>query len=114
MNSPTLRNEPGCGKIDCTQAEEMLNCKRDGTFLTCENSQWGCYVYSVVMDGYIKHCVLYCMTTGLGFAEPYNPYGSLKELVLHRQPTSLLQHSNALTITLVHLVPVLSPGAPAH
>ncbi|KAK1346408.1 hypothetical protein QTO34_000264 [Cnephaeus nilssonii] len=91
------------GKINRTQAEEMLNGKRDGTRF-CESSQQGCYACSEVVDCDAKHCVIYHTATGLGFAEPYNLYGSLKELVLHYQHTSLVQHDDALTITLAHPV----------
>ncbi|XP_015413199.1 PREDICTED: phosphatidylinositol 3-kinase regulatory subunit beta [Myotis davidii] len=100
------------GKINRTQAEEMLNGKRDGTFLIRESSQRGCYACSVVVDGDTKHCVIYRTATGLGFAEPYNLYGSLKELVLHYQHTSLVQHNDALTVTLAHPVRAPGPGPP--
>lgn len=100
------------GKINRTQAEEMLSGKRDGTFLIRESSQRGCYACSVVVDGDTKHCVIYRTATGFGFAEPYNLYGSLRELVLHYQHTSLLQHNDALAVTLAH--PVRAPApAPA-
>ncbi|XP_030873011.1 phosphatidylinositol 3-kinase regulatory subunit beta [Leptonychotes weddellii] len=82
------------GKINRTQAEEMLSGKRDGTFLIRESSQRGCYACSVVVDGDTKHCVIYRTATGFGFAEPYNLYGSLKELVLHYQHASLVQHND--------------------
>lgn len=36
------------GKINRTQAEEMLSGKRHGTFLIRESSQRGCYACSVV------------------------------------------------------------------
>lgn len=36
------------GKINRTQAEEMLSGRRDGTFLIRESSQRGCYACSVV------------------------------------------------------------------
>lgn len=36
------------GKINRTQAEEMLSGKRDGTFLIRESSQRSCYACSVV------------------------------------------------------------------
>ncbi|EPQ09758.1 Phosphatidylinositol 3-kinase regulatory subunit beta [Myotis brandtii] len=98
------------GKINRTQAEEMLNSKRDDTFLIHESSQWGCYACSVVVDSDTKHCVIYLSATGLGFAEPYNLYGSLKELVLHYQHTSLLQHNDTVTITLAH--PIASLASP--
>lgn len=100
------------GKINRTQAEEMLSGKRHGTFLIRESSQRGCYACSVVVDGDTKHCVIYRTATGLGFAEPYNLYASLKELVLHYQHASLVQHNDALTVTLAHPVRAPGPGPP--
>uniref|UniRef100_A0A2K6UW35 Phosphoinositide-3-kinase regulatory subunit 2 n=1 Tax=Saimiri boliviensis boliviensis TaxID=39432 RepID=A0A2K6UW35_SAIBB len=100
------------GKINRTQAEEMLSGKRDGTFLIRESSQRGCYACSVVVDGDTKHCVIYRTATGFGFAEPYNLYGSLKELVLHYQHASLVQHNDALTVTLAPPVRAPGPGPP--
>ncbi|NXP58871.1 P85B kinase, partial [Chloropsis cyanopogon] len=94
------------GKINRVQAEEMLCGKRDGTFLIRESSQKGCYACSVVVDGDTKHCVIYKTATGYGFAEPYNLYASLKDLVLHYKHTSLVQHNDSLNVTLAH--PVLS------
>lgn len=98
------------GKINRTQAEEMLAGKRDGTFLIRESSQRGCYACSVVVDGDTKHCVIYKTATGYGFAEPYNLYASLKELVLHYKHTSLVQHNDSLNVTLAH--PILSQPPP--
>ncbi|ELK23959.1 Phosphatidylinositol 3-kinase regulatory subunit beta [Myotis davidii] len=89
------------GKINPTQAEEMLNSKRDGTFLIRESSQRGCSAGSVVVDGDTRRCVIHRRATGLGFVEPYFLYGSLKELVLLPY-TSLVQHNDALTVTLAH------------
>uniref|UniRef100_A0A8C0WS72 Phosphatidylinositol 3-kinase regulatory subunit beta n=1 Tax=Castor canadensis TaxID=51338 RepID=A0A8C0WS72_CASCN len=100
------------GKINRTQAEEMLSGRRDGTFLIRESSQRGCYACSVVVDGDTKHCVIYRTATGFGFAEPYNLYGSLKELVLHYQHASLMQHNDALAVTLAHPVRAPGPGPP--
>lgn len=68
---------------------------------------WPCRV-----DGDTKHCVIYRTATGFGFAEPYNLYGSLKELVLHYQHASLVQHNDALTVTLAHPVRAPGPGPP--
>ncbi|XP_070604276.1 phosphatidylinositol 3-kinase regulatory subunit beta isoform X2 [Erythrolamprus reginae] len=98
------------GKINRNQAEEMLVGKRDGTFLIRESSQRGCYACSVVVDGDTKHCVIYKTATGYGFAEPYNLYASLKELVLHYKHTSLVQHNDSLNVTLAH--PILSQPPP--
>ncbi|XP_039371273.1 phosphatidylinositol 3-kinase regulatory subunit beta isoform X1 [Mauremys reevesii] len=94
------------GKINRVQAEEMLCGKRDGTFLIRESSQKGCYACSVVVDGDTKHCVIYKTVTGYGFAEPYNLYASLKDLVLHYKHMSLVQHNDSLNVTLAF--PVLS------
>lgn len=58
------------------------------------------------MDGEIKHCVIYKTVTGFGFAEPYNLYGSLKDLVLHYKHISLVQHNDSLNVTLTY--PVLA------
>ncbi|MBN3315564.1 P85B kinase, partial [Atractosteus spatula] len=96
------------GDIKRVQAEDLLRGKRDGTFLIRDSqSQKGSYACSVVVDGDIKHCVIYKTVTGYGFAEPYNLYGSLKELVLHYKHTSLVQHNDSLNVTLAW--PVLSP-----
>uniref|UniRef100_A0A8C2HXD9 Phosphoinositide-3-kinase, regulatory subunit 2 (beta) n=1 Tax=Cyprinus carpio TaxID=7962 RepID=A0A8C2HXD9_CYPCA len=62
--------------------------------------------FSNSVDGEIKHCVVYKTATGFGFAEPYNLYGSLKDLVLHYKHTSLVQHNDSLNVTLAY--PVLA------
>ncbi|EMP24073.1 Phosphatidylinositol 3-kinase regulatory subunit beta [Chelonia mydas] len=58
------------------------------------------------VDGDTKHCVIYKTVTGYGFAEPYNLYASLKDLVLHYKHMSLVQHNDSLNVTLAY--PVLS------
>ncbi|XP_075719123.1 phosphatidylinositol 3-kinase regulatory subunit beta [Rhinoderma darwinii] len=95
------------GKMKREQAKEMLEGKPNGTFLIRESRQKGCYACSVVVDGNTKHCVIFKTATGYGFAEPYYLYASLKELVLHYQNTSLVQHNDALNVTLMY--PVLAP-----
>ncbi|GAA6069765.1 phosphatidylinositol 3-kinase regulatory subunit alpha isoform X1, partial [Tachysurus ichikawai] len=92
------------GNINRLQAEALLRGKRDGTFLVRDSSKSGCYACSVVVDGEVKHCVINKTPTGFGFAEPYNLYGSLKELVLHYQHTSLIQHNDSLNVTLAYPV----------
>ncbi|XP_054623690.1 phosphatidylinositol 3-kinase regulatory subunit beta [Dunckerocampus dactyliophorus] len=95
------------GDIKRTQAEEMLRGKCDGTFLIRESqSQKGSYACSVVVDGDAKHCVINKTTTGYGFAEPYNLYSSLKDLVLHYKNVSLIQHNEQLNVNLAY--PVLA------
>uniref|UniRef100_A0A673L3A3 Phosphatidylinositol 3-kinase regulatory subunit alpha-like n=1 Tax=Sinocyclocheilus rhinocerous TaxID=307959 RepID=A0A673L3A3_9TELE len=90
------------GNINRNQAEALLRGKRDGTFLVRDSSKAGCYACSVVLDGEVKHCVINKTPTGYGFAEPYNLYSSLKELVLHYQHTSLVQHNDSLNVTLAY------------
>uniref|UniRef100_A0A667YPB4 Phosphoinositide-3-kinase, regulatory subunit 2 (beta) n=1 Tax=Myripristis murdjan TaxID=586833 RepID=A0A667YPB4_9TELE len=95
------------GDIKRTQAEEMLRGKCDGTFLIRESqSQKGSFACSVVVDGDAKHCVIYKTATGFGFAEPYNLYSSLKDLVLHYKNVSLVQHNDQLNVNLAY--PVLA------
>ncbi|XP_054458827.1 phosphatidylinositol 3-kinase regulatory subunit gamma-like [Anoplopoma fimbria] len=83
------------------EAEELLRGKRDGTFLIRDSqTQRGSFACSVVVDGDVKHCVIYRTSTGFGFAEPFNQYPSLRELVLHYRHTSLIQHNQQLNVTL--------------
>uniref|UniRef100_A0A673XB59 Phosphoinositide-3-kinase regulatory subunit 2 n=1 Tax=Salmo trutta TaxID=8032 RepID=A0A673XB59_SALTR len=99
------------GDIQRGQAEELLRGKGDGTFLIRDSqSQKGSYACSVVMDGDVKHCVIFKTSTGYGFAEPYNLYSSLRELVLHYRHTSLVQHNDSLNVTLA--CPVLTQQQP--
>lgn len=58
------------------------------------------------VDGDTKHCVIYKTVTGYGFAEPYNLYSSLKDLVLHYKNVSLVQHNDQLNVNLAY--PVLA------
>ncbi|TDH08681.1 hypothetical protein EPR50_G00100670 [Perca flavescens] len=83
------------------EAEELLKGRRDGTFLIRDSqTQRGSFACSVVVDGDVKHCVIYRTSTGYGFAEPYNLYPSLRELVLHYRHTSLNKHNQQLNVTL--------------
>ncbi|XP_028299907.1 phosphatidylinositol 3-kinase regulatory subunit gamma-like isoform X2 [Gouania willdenowi] len=83
------------------EAEELLRGKRDGTFLIRDSqTQRGSFACSVVVEGEVKHCVIYRTSTGYGFAEPYNLHSSLRELVLHYRHTSLIQHNQQLNVTL--------------
>jgi len=55
-------------------------------------------------DGEVKHCVIYSTPRGYGFAEPYNLYSTLKDLVLHYQQASLVQHNDSLNVRLAYPV----------
>ncbi|KAL2090131.1 hypothetical protein ACEWY4_014819 [Coilia grayii] len=95
------------GDLKRAQAEELLKGRANGTFLIRDSqTQKGAYACSVVVDGEVKHCVIFRTPSGFGFAEPYNLHGSLKDLVLHYKHNSLVQHNEALNITLAW--PVLS------
>uniref|UniRef100_A0A8C8I6F7 Uncharacterized protein n=1 Tax=Oncorhynchus tshawytscha TaxID=74940 RepID=A0A8C8I6F7_ONCTS len=99
------------GDIKRGQAEELLRGRGDGTFLIRDSqSQKGSYACSVVVDGDVKHCVIFKTSTGYGFAEPYNLYSSLRELILHYRHTSLVQHNDSLNVTLA--IPVLTQQQP--
>nr|XP_056700260.1 phosphatidylinositol 3-kinase regulatory subunit gamma isoform X1 [Euleptes europaea] len=98
------------GDINRIQAEDLLGGKPDGAFLIRESSKKGCYACSVVADGEVKHCVIYSTQRGYGFAEPYNLYSSLKELVLHYQHTSLVQHNDSLNVRLAYPVYAQMPS----
>ncbi|TWW58419.1 phosphoinositide-3-kinase, regulatory subunit 3b (gamma) isoform X1 [Takifugu flavidus] len=92
------------GDLNRTQAEELLQGKPDGAFLIRESSKKSCYACSVVVEGEVKHCVVLSTPRGFGFAEPFNLYNSLKELVLHYQQASLVQHNDSLNVRLSYPV----------
>nr|XP_020464690.1 phosphatidylinositol 3-kinase regulatory subunit gamma isoform X3 [Monopterus albus] len=98
------------GDLNRTQAEDLLLGKPDGAFLIRESSKKGCYACSVVVDGEVKHCVIYSTPRGFGFAEPYNLYSSLKDLVLHYHQTSLVQHNDSLNVRLAYPVYAQMPS----
>uniref|UniRef100_A0A667YXI5 Phosphatidylinositol 3-kinase regulatory subunit gamma n=1 Tax=Myripristis murdjan TaxID=586833 RepID=A0A667YXI5_9TELE len=98
------------GDLNRTQAEELLLGKPDGAFLIRESSKKGCYACSVIVEGEVKHCVIYSTPRGYGFAEPYNLYSSLKDLVLHYHQTSLVQHNDSLNVRLTYPVYAQMPS----
>ncbi|XP_041861990.1 phosphoinositide-3-kinase, regulatory subunit 3b (gamma) isoform X1 [Melanotaenia boesemani] len=98
------------GDLNRMQAEELLIGKPDGAFLIRESSKKGCYACSVVVEGEAKHCVIYSTPRGFGFAEPYNLYSSLKDLVLHYHQTSLVQHNDSLNVRLAYPVYAQMPS----
>lgn len=73
------------------------------TLLYWQTKNW-LFFFLFRVDGEVKHCVINKTPTGYGFAEPYNLYNSLKELVLHYQHTSLVQHNDSLNVTLAYPV----------
>jgi phosphoinositide-3-kinase regulatory subunit len=83
------------------RAEQALNDAPNGTFLI-RPSTVGAYALSIVANNVVNHCVIYKTDKGnYGFAEPYNIYKSLKELVLHYSTNSLEEHNESLQTTLL-------------
>lgn len=87
--------------LDCSrsEAEEILKNKRDGTFLVRKSST-NHYALSIACNGTTNHCIICVTRRGLGFAEPYNIYPTLKDLVLHYATNSLEIHNDSLNTTL--------------
>jgi phosphoinositide-3-kinase regulatory subunit len=61
-------------------------------------------------NGTVNHCIINETDRGYGFAEPYNIYSSLKELVLHYAQNSLEEHNDSLRTTLASPVHQDSDG----
>jgi len=85
-----------CLRLD---AETLLADTPDGTFLI-RKSRTNQYALSISCNGVVNHCIIYETAKGLGFAEPYNIYDSLKSLVLHYAQNSLEIHNDLLNTTL--------------
>lgn len=81
------------------EAEMLLANKPDGTFLIRKSSTHQ-YALSISCNGTVNHCIIMETKKGLGFAEPYNIYDSLKSLVLHYSQNSLEIHNDSLNTTL--------------
>lgn len=86
---------------ECTrgQAEQILNNTPSGTFLIRRRTTEH-YALSISIKNVIQHCIIYQTERGYGFAEPFNIYGSLKNLVLHYANNSLEEHNDTLATTL--------------
>ncbi|XP_071952094.1 phosphatidylinositol 3-kinase regulatory subunit alpha-like [Antedon mediterranea] len=92
-------------------AENLLHGKAKGTFLIRQSSRQDGYACSIVAkERETRHCKIIFTDTGYGFAEPYNLYKTLKELVLAYQESSLAQHNDELDTTLAY--PVYGPPPP--
>uniref|UniRef100_A0A1Y1KG67 Phosphatidylinositol 3-kinase regulatory subunit alpha n=1 Tax=Photinus pyralis TaxID=7054 RepID=A0A1Y1KG67_PHOPY len=82
-----------------SMAEQYLAGKPDGTFLVRPSSTHQ-FALSIACNGITNHCIIQKTKRGLGFAEPYNIYDSLKSLVLHYSQNSLEIHNDSLNTTL--------------
>lgn len=86
---------------DRVVAESLLAGKRDGTFLVRKSSTQK-YALSVACNGITNHCIIDETKQGWGFAEPYNIYPTLKDLVLHYATNSLEIHNDSLNTVLAY------------
>ncbi|XP_061729974.1 phosphatidylinositol 3-kinase regulatory subunit gamma [Cydia pomonella] len=86
---------------NCTRAhaEKILDGKPTGTFLIRPNSG-GQLALSICCNNIVYHCIIFKTERGYGFAEPYNVYKTLNELVLHYAINSLDEHNDQLRTTL--------------
>ncbi|KAK9890370.1 hypothetical protein WA026_010463 [Henosepilachna vigintioctopunctata] len=85
------------------KAERVLTNTPDGTFLIRKSST-DQYALSISCNGVVSHCIIQRTKVGLGFAEPYNIYPNLKELVLHYATNSLEIHNDSLKTKLLYPV----------
>ena len=92
--------------VDRATAERLLAGKSHGTFLVRLASPGArhSHTLSIVCNGSITHCKIFQSERGYGFAEPYDIYTSVKELVLHYSQTSLEQYNETLKTRLLHPV----------
>lgn len=91
-------------RLDCDRqmAEEMLSRQPSGTFLIRPSSTSHKFALSIACNGITNHCIINETEKGLGFAEPYNIYPSLKDLVLHYATNSLEIHNDSLNTVLAY------------
>jgi phosphoinositide-3-kinase regulatory subunit alpha/beta/delta len=88
-------------KFSRQDAEKCLDGAPTGTFLIRIRANQNAYALSIVAKGQVNHCIIYHTEhETFGFAEPYNIYKSLKELVLHYSINSLEEHNEQLQTTL--------------
>jgi len=88
------------------KAERVLTNTIDGTFLIRKSST-DQYALSISCNGVVNHCIIQRTKAGFGFAEPYNIYPNLKELVLHYATNSLEIHNDSLKTKLLYPVGAL-------
>jgi len=97
-------------EIDRVTAEAMLGGQIHGTFLIRWSTSKGQYALSIKCGNEVGHCLIYSGPRGYGFAEPYNIYANLLDLVLHYAVNSLEEHNEKLKTTLMY--PVGSAPSP--
>ena len=86
-------------EVDRVRADQLLAGRQHGTFLI-RRSRDGRYALSIMCGGTVGHCHIEQTERGFGFAEPYNIYPTLAELVAHYSKNSLEEHNDLLKTTL--------------
>lgn len=92
--------------VDRSYAERILSGKTHGTFLV-RRSHDNRHALSISCNGAVEHCRIEETDRGIGFAEPYNIYANLKELVLHYSQYSLEEYNDKLTTKLSYPIQVI-------
>ena len=93
--------------VDRNYAEKvLLKGKPHGTFLV-RRSHDNRHALSISCNGAVEHCRIEETERGIGFAEPYNIYANLKELVLHYSQYSLEEYNDKLTTKLAFPIQVI-------
>lgn len=90
-----------CPMFSRSEAEKCLTGAPVGTFLIRLSAANRAFALSIVANQAVNHCIIYQTEhETFGFAEPYNIYKSLKDLVLHYSINSLEEHNESLQTTL--------------
>ena len=82
-------------ELDRGRAEQVLSGKPMGTFLV-RKSRNGGLALSIVYEGGIGSALILQTDRGFGFAEPYDVYPTLKDLVLHHATNTLRDYNEDL------------------
>jgi phosphoinositide-3-kinase regulatory subunit len=96
--------------IDRPTAEAMLINQVHGTFLIRWSAGKSQHALSIKCGNEVGHCLIYRGEHGYGFAEPYNIYASLLDLVLHYAVNSLEEHNDRLKTCLYFPVGAAPPN----
>ena len=92
--------------VDRSYAEKLLRGKPHGTFLVRKTHDKR-HALSISCNNTVEHCRIEETDRGIGFAEPYNIYADLKELVLHYSQYSLEEYNDKLTTKLAYPIQII-------
>jgi len=101
-------------ECDRVTAEKLLINQVHGTFLIRWSQGKEQYALSIKCGNEVGHCLIFSGPQGFGFAEPYNVYANLLDLVLHYAVNSLEEHNDKLKTTLMYPVGAAPPPESAY